>query len=144
MGWYPVISLSVSRTSLGLIPLTLTDSGRVGNVIVAWNPNLPEREVTWAKSRWLDGGSVVSSRDDVTGADLTFQIWGASAGALWTTADLWDEALAQFSYTVTETRSGSLTPIVYDCAPTSLRIVNDPVTIRAGFLVASCTIPRQP
>lgn len=139
-----MISLSVSRASLGLTPLTLADTGITGNVIVAWNPNLPEREVSWSRSRWLSGASQTSSRDDVVGADLTFQIWGASAGAIWTTAGLWDAALAQFTYTVTETRSGSLSPIVYDCAPTSLRVASDPVTIRAGFVVASCTIPRQP
>ena len=139
-----MISLSVSRASLGLTPLSLADTGNTGNVIVSWNPNLPEREVSWARSRWLDGASVTSSRDDIVGADLTFQIWGASAGAIWTTVALWDAALAQFSYTITETRSGSLSPIVYDCAPASLRVANDPVTIRAGFVVASCTIPRQP
>lgn len=139
-----MISLSVSRTSLGLLPLTLADTGTTGNVIVRWEPNLPEREVAWARSRWLRGGSVVSSRDDIVGAELTFQIWGASSGAIWTTAGLWDAALAQFSYTITETRSGTLSPIVYGCAPTSLRVANDSVTIRAGYVVASCVIPRQP
>ena len=139
-----MISLSIDRSSIGLLPLTVADSGSTGAVIVAWQPKSKERENTVARSRWLKGGPLTSTRDEIVGMTLSVQLWASTPALLDQAVDVWDAALGQFSYTITETTTGALTPKVYACQPASWAVDNDPVMIRAGLVILTAQIPRQP
>jgi hypothetical protein len=139
-----VISLSIDRSSIGLLPLTVADTGTTGAVIVAWQPKSKDRDNTVARSRWLSGGSLVSTRDEIVGMTLAVQLWATTPALLDQAVDTWDAALGQFAYQITETTTGALTPKVYDCQPASWSVDNDPVMIRAGLVILTASIPRQP
>lgn len=139
-----MISLTVDRSSLGLLPLTANDFGTTGAVVAAWQPSRKERDNAVARSRWLSGGSLVSTRDEIVGMDLVMRLYASSHTLIRSAVDEWDAALGQFSYTITETITGAITPTVYDCQPASWQVDNDPVAIRAGFVILTASIPRQP
>ena len=142
-----MISLSISRTSLGLLPLTITDNGRTAGTYVltqdGWFPGAVQADSTYARSRWIDGAQLTSSRVDLLAMTLTVQCWAASATSARSMADTLGAALMQDSYTITE--SGlSLTPVVYNCLPASWSMDWDPILLRQGLAIFTASIPRQP
>lgn len=139
-----MISLSVDRSSLGLLPLTVADSGSSGAVLAAWQPSRKERDNAVARSRWLSGGSLVSTRDEIVGMDMVLRLYASSHALIRSAVDEWDAALGQFSYVITETISGAVTTRAYTCQPAAWQVDNDPVAIRAGFVILTASIPRQP
>jgi len=143
-----MITLTISRTSLGLLPLTIANSGRTAGTYVltagGWNPGAVERENSYARSRWLPGAQLVSTRDELMALSLTVRLWSDSVPNLRTMADTLGEALGQFSYTITENVTGALTPRIYDCMPASYSIDSDPVQWRQFTTTLTASIPRQP
>ena len=144
-----MISLSISRSGLTppLTPLTITDTGRASGTYVlnadGWFPGSVQAESSYARSRWLDGAQLVSSRVDLLTMQLSVQCWGASASAVRGMADTLGAALMQDSYTITETGM-SVTPVVYRCLPASWSMSWDPVLLRQGLALFTASIPRQP
>jgi hypothetical protein len=139
-----MLTLTIDRASIGLLPLTISDTGTGTYVLSAFTPGAKARDNTIATSRWLDGGQLVSTRVDILTMDMVVRINAASVSALKTAADALDAALGQFDYTITETIAGALTPTVYTCMPASTSWPYDPVAFRAGTSLFTASIPRQP
>jgi len=139
-----MLTLTIDRSSLGLLPLTVNDTGTGTYVLSAFAPGTKARDNAVATSRWIDGGQLVSSRVDVLTMDLVVRINAASVAALKTAADELDAALGQFDYTITEAVTGALTSTVYTCLPASTSFPYDPIGFRAGTSLFTASIPRQP
>lgn len=112
------IALAVSRTSLGLIPLTAADTGTTGAVIIGWNPGSVDPANEYAESAWLNGASLARTRVPLLNAALSLRLYAASVAAVRTLHSTWLAALGQQSYTITETFTGG--SVVYDCCPASV------------------------
>lgn len=139
-----MITLTIDRSSLGLLPLTINDTGTGTYVLSAFTPGAKARDNAIAASRWLDGGQLVSSRVDILTMDLVVRINASSVAALTAAADVLDEALGQYGYTITQTIAGALTATTYTCMPASTSFPYDPVAFRAGTSLFTASIPRQP
>ena len=87
-----MIALSISRDSLGLLPLSIADSGTGTYVLIAMEPGRKERANAVAESRWLPGGTLASSRLTVLTFDLSVRIYAATVPALQQAAADLDEA----------------------------------------------------
>jgi hypothetical protein len=141
-----VITLTISRDDVSppSLPLTINDSGSGTYVLVSFEPGSRARNNAIARSRWIDGGQLVSSTTDVLTMDLVVRINAASTAALKDAADALDAALSQFGYTITEQITGAITSTVYTCMPANTSFPYDPVQFRAGTALFTASIPRQP
>ena len=138
-----MISLTVDRTSLGLLPYTITDTGTSGPVLVAFQPGAISRENVVATSRWVDGGALVSTRTEMTSMDLVVRLYSTSYAQLRTDAETLGDALGQYGYTITETpTTGSAR--TYTCLPASWQMEMSPPELRRFTALFTASIPRQP
>ena len=139
-----MITLTIDRSSLGLLPLTINDSGTGTYVLTSFTPGAKGRDNSYAASRWLDGARLVSSRTELLTMDMVVRINAATVPLLTDAAVVLDAALDQFGYTITEAISGALTTTAYTCLPASTSFPYDPVQFRRGTGLFSASIPRQP
>jgi hypothetical protein len=141
-----VITLTISRTAVAVpgLPLTINDSGTGTYVLVSFGPGSKQRDNSYARSRWLDGGQLVSTRTDIVTMDLAVQVRGSTTQAIIDAAEVLDQALNQYAYTLTQSISGALTTTVYECDPANTSFPYDPILFRAGMGLFSASIPRQP
>lgn len=137
-----MLTLSVSRTSLGLVPLTAADVTQSGATIMDWSPGLVVRDTTIVRSKWADGGIVTHSRDDVVTMTLSLFLRGGSLAASRALAEVWVAALGQFDYTITETLTGGSR--AFAAMPASVDISSNPNFWRNGIVPITATIPRNP
>ena len=141
-----MITLSIDRSSLGLLPLAVGTARTSGSYQLAangWNPGRVQRDNAVATSRWLSGGKLVSTRNEIISLELTVRIWGSSVANMRTMIDDLGNALGQFSYTVTETIAGALTTNVYTCMPASWSVESDPNQWRQYTTLFTASIPRE-
>jgi len=137
-----MLSLSVSRTSLGRVPLTAADSTQVGATVMDWSPGLVVRDMTIVKSKWADGGVVTHSRDDIVTMTLSLFLRAGSLTASRLLAEEWAEALGQLDYTITETLTAGAR--AFAAMPASVDITANPNHWRAGIVSVTASIPRNP
>ena len=135
-----MISLSISNGTA--TPLTITDTGTTGYVLVALNPGGMLRDNAVATSRWLDGGALVSTRDEMATMEATIQTWGSSVSDVMTKVATLGSALGQWSYTVTASYSGG--SAVYTAMPANYAVSYDPDFLRNNVALVTASIPRQP
>ena len=135
-----MISLSLSNGTATAI--SITDQGSSGYVLVAMNPGQVSRDNTYAESRWLDGGALVSTRDGLGSLDVVVQVWGTSLADTLTKVATLGSALGQYTYTVTASYSGG--SAVYTAMPASYSVSYDPNYLRNHMPVLTASIPRQP
>lgn len=143
-----MISLTISRDGLDVpaLPLSIGTSRTPGSYQLAangWNPGRVQRDNAIAQSRWLSGGKLISTRNEIITLDLTVRIWGTSVANMRTMVDDLGNALGQFSYTITEQISGALTTNVYTCMPASWAIESDPNQWRQYTTLFTASIPRE-
>ena len=142
-----MITLSIDRASLGLLPLAVTNTGRTAGTYVldanGWNPGRVQRDNAVATSRWLSGGKLVSTREEIISLELTVRVWGSSVANMRTMVDALGDALGQYSYTVTETITGALSTNVYTCMPASWAVESDPNQWRQFTTLFTASIPRE-
>jgi hypothetical protein len=141
-----VITLSIDRSSLGLLPLSVGTARTAGTYQLSangWNPGRVQRDNAIATSRWLSGGRLVSTRNEIISLELTVRVWGSSVANMRTMVDDLGNALGQFSYTVTETVTGALTTNVYTCMPASWSVESDPNQWRQFTTLFTASIPRE-
>lgn len=135
-----MISLTLSNGTA--TPITVTDQGKTGYVLVALNPGQTIRDNTYATSRWLDGAALTSTRDEMAALDAVIQCWGTSLADSLTKADTLGSALGQYTYTVTAAYTGG--SAVYTACPASYSVSYDPNYLRNFLTVVTASIPRQP
>jgi len=141
-----MITLSIDRSSLGLLPLSVGTARTAGTYQLSangWNPGRVQRDNAIATSRWLSGGRLVSTRNEIISLELTVRVWGSSVANMRTMVDDLGNALGQFSYTVTETVTGALTTNVYTCMPASWSVESDPNQWRQFTTLFTASIPRE-
>ena len=141
-----MITLTISRDSLAtpLLPLTINDSGTGTYVLMDMNPGVIAKDNVFARSRWIDGAALVSTRKDVLTLDLVIRINATGMAAIKAAAEALDDAFDQWSYTITESVTGSLTSTVYTCSPANTAFGYDPVQFRANTGLYTASVPRQP
>lgn len=141
-----MISLTISRDLLTppQTPLTISDSGTGTYVLVSMDPGARLRENAVAKSRWIDGGQLVSTRTDLLTLELVVRINATGMAAVKAAADALDEALNQWGFTITETVTGAITSSTFTCLPATTAFAYDPVQFRANTGLFTASIPRQP
>ena len=141
-----MITLTITRDNLTVpaLPLTLNDTGTGTYVVQSFAPGAKARDNAYATSRWLDGGALTSTRVDIMTMDLVVQVRAASTQAIIDAAEVLDEALGQYAYTITQQVTGAITSTQYACMPASTSFPYDPVMFRAGLGVFTASIPRQP
>ena len=141
-----MIALVIDRAELGLLPISIPDAlatGIPGIVLMTWQPGHSQADNVIATSRWMDGGSLVSTRRDVITLEASFRVEGTSLANLTARIDELTAALDQFSYTVTMTPTAG-TPVVFQCMPASFGRVWNADFMRANMDVVTASIPRQP
>ena len=141
-----MITLSIDRASLGLLPLSVGTARTAGSYQLTangWNPGRVQRDNAIATSRWLSGGRLVSTRNEIISLELTVRVWASSVANMRTMVDDLGNALGQFSYTVTETVTGALTTNVYTCMPASWSVESDPNQWRQFTTLFTASIPRE-
>lgn len=136
------MNLSVSRTSLGRVPLVASGTTQAGAVVIAWQPGVADPANEYAESAWLDGSSLSRTRLDLVDMSLTLRLYGSSESAVRAQLADWTQALRQFSYTITDNFTGGST--VYSCCPAKVTPDFDGYQLSLGRLVVACSIPRQP
>ena len=137
-----MIALTVSRTLLGLPPLTAVDVTAPGATIRAWNPGQVVRETTLARSPDMGGGVATASRDDVVTMTLDLFLRGGSLRQSRVLADAWAAALGQLDFTIREVCDGATR--TWLCLPTSVDIPPTPALWRGGIVQLTASIPRNP
>lgn len=140
-----MISLTIDRStaSTPMMPLTITDTGTSGFVLAALDPGSVERDNAYARSRWLDGARLVSTRTELSSLSAVVQVWGSSPSDLQTKIAELGDAVNLFGYTITVTYSdGSST--AYTALPASYDVAYDPNLLRSNMAVVSLSIPVQP
>ena len=135
-----MISLTLSNGTA--TPITITDSGSSGYVLVSLDPGQTIRDNTYAESRWLSGAALTSTREDMTALSAVIQTWGTSLADTLTKVDTLGSALGQYAYTVTATYTGG--SAVYTACPASYSVSYDPNYLRNFLTVVTTSIPRQP
>jgi hypothetical protein len=139
-----VITLTIDRSSLGLLPLTINDSGTGTYVLTSFMPGAKSRDNSYAQSRWLDGGRLVSTRTEIVTMDMVVRINSTTVPLLLDAATVLETALDQFGYTITEAVSGAVSTTTYTCMPASTSFPYDPVQFRRFTGLFTASIPRQP
>ena len=138
-----MISLTISRASLGLTPLVINDvTPGVYTITREFNPGRIDVDNVVAESRWQDGGLLTSSRRKITELTGTIRVSAGSLPGTVTAIDALAAALNQFAYTVTLQQGSVVTE--YVCMPASWQRAFDSVQMRAGADLMTVTIPRQP
>jgi hypothetical protein len=140
VGTVDVITLTLSNGTA--TPITITDSGASGYVLVSVSPGGAVRDNTYATSRWLDGAALTSTRDEMTSVDAVIQTWGTSLADSITKVATLGSALGQYTYTVTAAYAGG--SAVYTACPASYSVTYDPNYMRNFLTVVTASIPRQP
>lgn len=135
-----MISLTLSNGTA--TALSITDTGNSGYVLTSLNVGQIERDNAVARSRWMDGGALVSTRDEITTLEATIQTWGTSTADVLSKVDQLGAVLGQWTYTVTAAYSGG--SAVYTAMPASYSVAYDPNNLRANMAVVTVQIPRQP
>ena len=135
-----MISLTLSNGTA--TPITITDSGASGYVLVSMSPGQTIRDNTYAASRWLSGAALTSTRDEMTALDAVVQCWGTSIADSFTKVATLGSALGQYAYTVTAAYTGG--SAVYTACPASYSVSYDPNYLRNFLSVVTTSIPRQP
>lgn len=137
--------LTVSRTSLGLVPLVAAVTGSTGAVVDAngWDPGAVDPVNEYAESADLNGASLARYRIPMTNASLSLRLYAASEAAARALHAQWRQALTeQPSFTITESWTGG--SIVYDCCPARVAPLLSGVLLRQGCIPLTASIPRQP
>ncbi len=141
-----MLTLSIDRSELGLLPLSIVDTlatGTAGIALMSFNAGQSQADNAIAMSRWLDGGSLVSRTRGIVTLEATFRVEGSSLANLVTRIDELTAALDQFSYTITETPLGG-SPVVHTCMPANFGRAYSADLMRHSIDLLNCSIPRQP
>lgn len=141
-----MITLTISRDNLDVpqLPLTINASGTGTYVLMDMSPGARAKDNVFARSRWLDGAALVSTRQDLLSLDLVIRINATGMAGVKAAAAVLDDAFDQWTYTITETVTGSLTSTVYTCSPANTAFAYDPVQFRANTGLYTASVPRQP
>lgn len=138
-----MISVSISRTSLGLVPLTFGDSrGAAVTIMPGWSFGDDEAENEYAESAWLPGASVARTKYPLSQIVLPLVIRTTSLVTLETTYSAILAAVRQGpSFDLTRTLGVSRT---YSCCPGTASRAYDKFRLLKGEDAVTLTIPRQP
>lgn len=141
-----MITLTLSRDLLSppQLPLTINDSGTGTYVLVSMEPGVRAKDNAYARSRWLDGAQLVSTRQDLLSLELVIRINANGMAALKAAAEALDDAFDQWSYTITEQVAGAVGSTIYTCCPANTAFGYDPVQFRANTGIYTASVPRQP
>lgn len=138
-----MLSITIERTSLGLLPLSISDDGTgTYTLMPGFDAGVSTPENSLAESRWLDGAALVASRRVVTQVSMIVRVDGPTANALQANIAMLAQALDQFDYNVRILEGSTVT--TYACMPATWRRVYDADEMRRGRDLVVITIPRQP
>lgn len=135
-----MISLTIAGTN-GTV--TMTDTGTSGYVLLTLDPGSNERDNAYARSRWLDGAYLVSSRTELNSIAASVQVWGTALSDVQTKIATLGSAIDAWGYTVTAAYAGGGST-VYTAMPASYDVAYDPVLLSKNMAVVTLTIPVQP
>ena len=141
-----MLTLSIDRSTLGLLPLSIVDNlspGTPGIAIMSWNPGQSVADNSIATSRWIDGGALTSRRRDIISMDAVFRVEGSSLANLVTRCDELTAALDQWGYTITETPLGG-SPLAYTCMPANFGRAYNSELMRHSIDLVNASVPRMP
>ena len=140
-----MIRIQIGRDSLGDLPLLITDTSGVTDaysLMPGYSAGESTPVNTVAKSRWMPGGVLTSTKRDMTELSFIMRVNGGSLEAMQFSIATFAEAVDQFDYTVTVTEGATIT--VYQCLPATWRRAFDKNLMRLGRDLLQVTIPRQP
>ncbi len=140
-----MVTITINRFSLGLSNLVINDSGSSADtysLMRDFSDGDIKRENTIAKSRWRDGGTLTSSRKDMSELRFTVRVSAGSVASTLTAIRTLREALDQWGYEVYVDEGGVRT--TYTCLPADTKRSHDPNLMRRGMDYVEVTIPRQP
>ena len=121
----------------------MTDTGTSGYVLLTLDPGSNERDNAYARSRWLDGAYLVSSRTELNSISAAVQVWGTAIYDVQTKIATLGSAIDAFGYTVTATYTGGGST-VYTAMPASYDVAYDPVLLSNNMAIVTLNIPVQP
>ncbi len=138
-----MLTITIDRTSLGLLPLTINDTtGSTYTLMPGFDVGIASVENTIVESQRRDGGTLTSSRRKVTAISGEIRVDGGNPDGLKLAIATLAEALGQFSYTVTVAEGTN--PTTYTCMPADWKRTFDQVEMRINRDLVTVTIPRQP
>lgn len=135
-----MITLTIAGTN-GTV--TVNPTGTSGYVLVALDPGAVERDNTYARSRWLDGAQLVSTRTELSSLTAVVQVWGTALAHVESQIDALGSVVDAFGYTVTAAYTGGGSA-VYTALPASYDVAYDPALLRQNMALVTLDIPVQP
>lgn len=130
------------RLDIGAI--SITDDGSGDYELVSFGPGTVERENTLAESRWIDGGSLVSSRRRIATMNLVVRVTGSSLSEAETNTEALVAALDNDGTAFSMTEWTASTSTVWSCLPATVTVARDPIMMTADSYMVTASIPRQP
>lgn len=140
-----MMTITINRFALGMPNLTINDSGSPSDTYTLmreYDSGEVEYDNTIAKSRWRDGGTLTSSRKEMSEIVFTVKVDAGSLSQTVAAIRSLREAVGQWGYEVYVDEGGQRT--TYTCMPANTRRAHDPVLMRSGADYVTVTIPRQP
>lgn len=135
-----MIALTIAGTN-GTV--TAADTGTSGYVIAALDPGSNERDNVYARSRWVDGAYLTSTRTELNSITVAMQVWGSSLSDLQTKINTLGSVVNAWGYTVTAAYTGGGST-VYTAMPASYDVAYEPSMLRTNMAVVTLNIPVQP
>lgn len=137
-----MIQVSISRTSLGLPPLVMEDSGTgTYTIMPGFSTGPSDADNVIAESRWQNGGVLTSTRRNITQLVMNVRVIAAGVGMV-SAVNTLAAAVEQFGYTVTVVEGGVSS--TYTCLPANWRRLFDERAMLSGRDYVALVIPRQP
>lgn len=141
-------TFTVSRTRLGLSPLSLnTNSAGGGIEVVEWGEGERVIEADWSTSPVTDGAVLNTAPSALQNAVLVVNCWGTPA-QIKTSIEAITAAFSQYEYTLTVNIAGTTDMGTWKCHPANIAIGEtgrwNNETLNAGWQEVEINIPRQP
>lgn len=139
-----MISVTVSRAELGLTDLVIGDTypGANGYSVASYTPGAIEQQNVYAKSRWVNGAVLTSTRRDISTIDLSIRVKGSSLSDMAVKVQDLEVAFSQFGYLTTFWLG--MATVQYTCMPANYQIAPTSVEYRHFTTLFTAQIPRQP
>ena len=134
-----MISLTIAGTN-GTV--TSSDTGQSGYVLLSLDPGNNVRDNTYARSRWMDGAYLVSTRTELNSLTAAVQVWGTAISDVQAKIATLGSVVNAWGYTVTAAYAGGST--VYTAMPASYDVAFDPILLSRNMAVMTIDFPVQP
>lgn len=134
------MTLTIENVDTPLSPIVIDTDGSTTYELVSFAPGRRTAVNKISDSTFVDGGVLISTRQDIVTMTLVIYVTGTSLSDLGDKITALGVLLEQFGYTITD----SSTTETFTCLPASWERAYDPLLATEFMDSVSASIPRQP